>query len=338
MFFKLRVPARKLERGETLGEYYTKVAAMRDSEGPNYKITDWLRVKTVLTFKVGKNTVLGECGCDDVSVISKLLFGLFHYFMDNNIKLSPNEARRLRDRYGIPPLEWYLHVDMLFHSHPYVKPSREDVKKAMLIDGAAGFVDKVYYGTSASQGAPLSANLLPPGAETSRVVDAMVSQKLCGPATSTRKSVLMPTRDKPRGWWRKKSRPDPFALARLGTISQPPAGMMNGRLAKREDAWWLDRDFKRDEEQLVKLCHEEIVRECEAVNLIPAAFMRNYTLSECHEKLARTVSKMTRPELISDSNNQRAYSAAGLGRAQKIKQDHRKYSVTLARLDTHITA
>ena len=142
MFFKLRVPAKKLEEGETVGEYYTKVAAMRDSGSSSYDINDWLRVKTALTFKVGKNTVLGECGRDDVSVISKLLFGLFHYFMDHNIKMSARETRRLRKRYGIPPLKWYLHIDMFFHSHPYVKPTREEVKSALLNNHCD--IDKTY--------------------------------------------------------------------------------------------------------------------------------------------------------------------------------------------------
>ena len=81
MFFKLRVPAKKIEEGETLGEYYTKVAAMRDNNCPSFNINEWLRVKTVLTFKVGKNTVLGECGRDDISVISKLLFVFFYIIL-----------------------------------------------------------------------------------------------------------------------------------------------------------------------------------------------------------------------------------------------------------------
>nr|GAV93234.1 putative TATA-box bind protein [Chionoecetes opilio bacilliform virus] len=75
---------------------------MRDGGNPDFDINDWLRVKTALTFTVGKNTVLGECGPDDVSVISKLLFGLFHYFMHHNIKVSAREARRLLARYGYP--------------------------------------------------------------------------------------------------------------------------------------------------------------------------------------------------------------------------------------------
>ena len=336
MFFKLRVPARKLETGETLGEYYTRVAAMRDSKDPNYKVTDWLRVKTVLTFKVGKNTVLGECGNDDVSVISKLLFGLFHYFMDHSIKLSPNEARRIRARYGIPPLEWYLHVDMLFHSHPYVKPSRSDVLEAILIDGTTGLIDKTYYGTGNSSVAPLSANLLPPGVETSRVVDSLAFQKLCGPATLTRRCALVPASNKPRGWWRKKSRPDPFALARLGAMSEFPAGMMNGKLVKHRDAWWLDRDFKPETAALVNLCHDEFVKECEAVNLIPAAFMRNYVISESHGKLAHTIKKMMQPEVTNSIKH--VYSAAGIGRVQKVVQAQRKHRVSLARLDTHMAA
>ena len=331
MFFKLRVPAKKIEEGETLGEYYTKVATMRDSKCPSFNINEWLRVKTVLTFKVGKNTVLGECGRDDVSVISRLLFGLFYYFMDHNIKLSPSEARRIRDRYGIPSLEWYLYVDMLFHSHPYVKPTKEEVRLSMI--GSITTVDNTYYGDSPNS--PLSANLLPPGKETARIVDGMIAQKLCGPLTVHRKSVLN-NDSKTRGWWRKKTRPDPFTLIHIGT--EIPVGMMNGKLVKSDGEWWLEKNFKNEKEHLTNLCHEEIVKECEAKNLIPAAFMRNFTLTESQERLVHVISKVM-DEPTKHFENRDNYYLSGMSRSKKIiKQNKKKYAVNLARLDTHITA
>nr|AKS10585.1 wsv303-like protein [Metopaulias depressus WSSV-like virus] len=336
MFFKLRVPVKKLKEGETLGEYYTKVAAMRDSKCPSFNISEWFRVKTVLTFKVGKNTVLGECGRDDVSVISKLLFGLFHYFMDHNIKLSPSEARRIRDRYGIPSLEWYLYVDMLFHSHPYVKPTKEEVRLSMMIASpTTTAIDKTYYGDYPDS--PLSANLLPPGKETSRIVDAMIAQKLCGPLTMHRKGALISNDSKPRGWWRKNTRPDPFTLIRVGTTSEAPAGMMNGKLAKHDGEWWLEKNFNNEKEHLTNLCHEEIVKECEANNLIPAAFMRNFTLSESQERLMRVISRIMDGQAKYFGNRDN-YSLLGVSRSKKIKQDQKKHAVNLARLDTHMAA
>lgn len=328
MFFKLRVPVKKLEEGETLGEYYTKVAAMKRDSKCN--INKWLRVKTVLVFKVGKITVLGGCGRDDVSVISKLLFGLFHYFMDHNIKLSRSEARRIRDRYGIPSLEWYLYVDMLFHSHPYVKPTKEEVRLSM-IGSTTTAIDKTYYGDSSDS--PLSANLLPPGRETARIVDAMLAQKLCGPLTVHRKSVMLNNETH----WRKLTRPDPFALIHVGTTSEAPAGMMNGKLAKPDGEWWLEKYFKNEKEHLINLCYEEILKECEANNLIPAAFIRNFTLTESHERLVRVTSKvMNGPPKYFENKDK--YSLLGTGRSTKIKQDQKLYAVNVARLDTHMTA
>ena len=337
MFFKLRVPAKKLKEGETLGEYYTKAAIQRDGKNrSSFNIDEWLRVKTVLTFKVGKNTVLGECdGGDDVSVISKLLFGLFHYFMDHDIKLSPSEARRIRDRYGIPSLDWYLYVDMLFHSRPYIKPSKEEVRLSMIESTTS--IDKTYYANSPD--APLSANLLPPGKETARIVNAMMAQKLCGPLTVRRKSVVALI-NQSRGWWRKSTRPDPFALLRVGRMSEAPAGTTNGKLAKPDGEWWLEKSFKKDKEHLIDLCHEEIVKECEDNNLIPAAFMRKFTLTDCQERLARVVSRTMdeRPPKWLGNRDTTNYSLLGTNMPKKIKQNKKKHAVNLARLDTHMTA
>nr|BDT63021.1 MAG: wsv303-like protein [Trachysalambria curvirostris nimavirus] len=349
MFFKLRVPAQKLGEGETLGGYYTKVAAMRDSKCPSFRMSDWLRVKTVLTFKVGKNTVLGECGRDDVSVISKLLFGLFHYFMDHNIKLSRKEAKRLRDRYGIPPLEWYLHVDILFHSHPYVKPTRGEVEEAMIKNDSTGIIDETYYGNGNYPEAPLSANLLPSTEDTVRALDAMVEQKLCGPTVWHRRCVLVS--DRPRGWWRKKKeRSDPFDLLYVGSAAEPLASGMNGKVATAQGNWWLEEKFGTVKDQLVDLCYSEIINECEDANLIPAALIRNYVPTDAQRRLASIMfkwqattqsGKSSSVPSLSKYDNYVAisgrYSLAG-ARGHNVRNIHLKHSVSIARLETHLAA
>ena len=308
MFFKLRVPAKKLEDTETLGEYYTKVASMRDKES-SFNVNEWFRVKTVLTFKVGKNTILGECGRDDVSVISKLLFGLFHYFMDQNIKLSPNEARRIRDRYGIPSLEWYLYVDIFFHSHPYVKPTKEEVRLS-IIDSFTT-IDEPYYGNSTDSS--LSANLVPSGEETSKITKAMIAQKLCGPSIMHRKSVVGPSS---RGRWRKVPRPEPFSLLYVNTSTT------NGESGGE---WCLGK-------KITNLCYQEIVKECETDNFIPAAFIRDYLPTESQKRLFHVVSK----SINSKISLKKSSFYSGTSQSNKMKQ--KEHSVTLARLDTHLTA
>nr|BDT62457.1 MAG: wsv303-like protein [Melicertus latisulcatus pemonivirus] len=150
MFFKVRVPSLPLEKGETIGEYYTRAALSRE-EKDRRNVSSLFRFKTVLVFKVGKCTVLGECGGDDMSVISKLLFGFFFYFMDHHIKLSVSEAMRMIDKYGIPPLEWYLFSDFFFYTHPYVKPSSEIVRRAVFgLDSYDG-IDQGYYGPAGGE-------------------------------------------------------------------------------------------------------------------------------------------------------------------------------------------
>lgn len=311
MFFKLRVPARKLEEGETMGEYYTKVASMRDS--PSYDLTFWFRVKTVLTFKVGKNTVLGECGKDDVSIISRLLFGFFHYFMDHNIKMSYEEVKRLRKRYGIPPLEWYLHVDVFFHSHPYVKPTRDALRRAMVAEQQySSSIDTTYYGTCAD--APMSANLVPSLKESAKIVDAMASQKLCGVRDRSLKALLLVSKDvRGRRTWRSRgARPDPFGLVHLGSTSEPLPYMMN--------TCWLK---KEETEQLVGCCYEEIVKECEAAKLIPAPYIRNWTPTDAQLRM---------------NHNKSGGGYSFRGSNKKVEAERKKCAVDLARLSTHMAA
>nr|BDT63538.1 MAG: wsv303-like protein [Pasiphaea japonica whispovirus] len=352
MFFKLRVPAKPLLPGESLGEYYTKVALMRDSKDANFNMKDWMRVKTALTFKVGKNTVLGECGCDDVSVISKLLFGLFHYFMDNGIKMSPAEAARVRKRYGIPPLEWYLHVDMLFHSYPYVKPTREQVRTAMINYPHSSEIDTTYYGVSNCVDASMSANLLAPLDETVKILKALNNQKLCGQymlknARNTSCVLVPPNQDR---WWEnkrinKQTVVDPFALVRLVSPSESCNTMMNGRIS--EQKWWMDNEeFKGKVDKIVDLCRQELAQECIALGFIASPSLSPNSgfkgLLPSVKKLVRTCNKF--PSATPFSHNSYSSSSSsfassyslGGSRNKQINEKHKKHRVNLARLDTQM--
>lgn len=356
MFFKLRVPAKRLESGETLGSYYTKVARMSDTD-PNFDLKDWMRPKTVLSFKVGKNTMLGECGCDDVSIIPKLLFGLFHYFMDHNIKVTSREAKRLRRRYGIPPLTWYLYVDIMFHSSPYKKPSREDVWATIVGEKPKHALDKVYYGDEDEINAALLSNLVSPLEENINLINALRLQKLCGPLTREARpngGVRLVT-DSRAKWWKTRGTrkvSDPFDMARLVSSSESVASMMNKRLAKPKGGWWLDEpEFKGDMNNIIGLCIEEVVEECAEVGLIAAPFLRTYQ----HESLVRlnkicarerrvaangtnlgvsNNNKKTRP-IRPPLHHQRNPRHLADSRDRALTDKHR---VTIARLETHMAA
>ena len=157
MFFKVRVPSRPLEKDETLGRYYTRVAAECEAKVPPVPPEGRFSMKTILVFKVGKCTVLGECGANDIDAISKLLFGFLFHFMDRGIKLSVPERDRLVRTYGVPPLEWYLHTHVFFYAHPYRKPTRRAVTDAAL--GMPSSADSPYCG-SALRTIPTTAAIL----------------------------------------------------------------------------------------------------------------------------------------------------------------------------------
>ena len=182
LFFKLRVPLYALKSNETVGEFYTKLALLRDrvDKEKEFNIEEWMRVKTALVFKVGKVTILGECGKDDIRVISQLLFGYFHYFMDRNIKMSPRERTRIARRYGIPPLIWYIYVDFQLHSYNFVKPTYEEVRQAVLNQYSDSYIsdlDKIYYGKEyGSNKACMSTNLTDPLEKSVQLINALESQ------------------------------------------------------------------------------------------------------------------------------------------------------------------
>nr|BDT63098.1 MAG: wsv303-like protein [Sicyonia whispovirus] len=345
MFFKIRVPSRPLEPGESLAEYYSKVASMHGR--PDFRMGDYLRRKTALTFKVGKNTILGECGCGDVSTISKLLFGLFHYFMDHNIKMTAKELRTLRKRYGIPPLEWFLYTDILFHSAQYVKPTREEVERSINVEGFTS-LDKTFYGNRSL--AAMSANLLRPLEETAAVLRAMAAQKLGGPAaleaarryrTSMQRSPLVGFSARVRLRQALRCGPaDPFAMARLVPPSDNLAEGMNGRIssAGASRTWWLDKpEFATERDILVDLCNAELVVKSEAAGMVVPAFLRGYALSAAQEKLARAFAVAapapTHDFAGSESSNQ-CFRASGKFKAAQVTRERDTHRLTLARLET----
>jgi len=117
LFFKVLVPIRHLKRGETIGGYYTRAARERES-GDTEAMKKNFRGKTVLVFQVGKCTILGACGGDDIHVIFKMLFGFFWYFIDNLVHLSDEEFENGKKKYHIPPLSWYLMTDFFLRTVP----------------------------------------------------------------------------------------------------------------------------------------------------------------------------------------------------------------------------
>nr|BDT62957.1 MAG: wsv303-like protein [Trachysalambria curvirostris majanivirus] len=126
LFFKVLVPIRHLKEGETIGGYYTQVAKEREN-GDENAIKKNFRGKTVLVFQVGKCTILGVCGGDDIQVIFKMLFGFFWYFIDKSIYISKKHFIFYKNKYHIPPLSWYLMTDFFLRTAPNYKLNNKKV-------------------------------------------------------------------------------------------------------------------------------------------------------------------------------------------------------------------
>nr|BDT62772.1 MAG: wsv303-like protein [Metapenaeus joyneri majanivirus] len=122
LFFKILVPIRHLKDDETVGSFYTRVAREREN-GDEDAIKRNFRGKTVLIFQVGKCTILGSCGGDDIQVAFKMLFGFLWYFIDRSICLSDEELEEQSKLYNIPPLSWYLMTDFFLRTVPDCKLS-----------------------------------------------------------------------------------------------------------------------------------------------------------------------------------------------------------------------
>nr|GBG35414.1 wsv303-like protein [Marsupenaeus japonicus endogenous nimavirus] len=124
LFFKVLVPIRHLKKGETIGGYYTQAAKEREA-GNGDAVKKYFRGKTVLIFQVGKCTILGACGGDDIHVIFKMLFGFFWYFIDKSVHLTDDEFENGKCTYHLPPLSWYLMTDFFLRTVPgyQYKPS-----------------------------------------------------------------------------------------------------------------------------------------------------------------------------------------------------------------------
>ena len=229
MFFKIQIPRNgNVDNLKHLGAYYMQTALecreAANEEKRNQIMNKKFIVKRILVFKVGKYTVLGKSTRDDVSIESKLLFGFFHYFMDNAINMSEKEILDIRRKYSIPPLEWFLFVDIFFHTNYYNKPSIEDLRKAMLDNPNRNSIDMVYYGNktigdnSAMLAATMSNNIIPPISETLEILDLLKKQKITArydPEITAAVEVAAIDTSIDRFWWvNKKSKKEREAVPR----------------------------------------------------------------------------------------------------------------------------
>nr|BDV49943.1 MAG: wsv303-like protein [Metapenaeopsis lamellata majanivirus] len=132
LFFKVLVPMRHLQKGDTIGRYYTRAANEREIDDKDVIINNF-RCKTVLIFQVGKCTILGASGRDDIQIIFKMLFGFFWYFIDRSVHVSEKELEEQRKRYHIPPLSWYLMTDFFLRTVPGCKLKPDNVLPNIII-------------------------------------------------------------------------------------------------------------------------------------------------------------------------------------------------------------
>lgn len=265
MFFKINVPkikSKRMDRFKNLGAYYTQVAlesmAAETKSEKQSIIKKRFRVKTVLVFKVGKCTVLGQCGGEDVSIISRLLFGFFHYFMDHNIKMSEEEIIATRKKYNIPPLEWYMFVDVFLHAHYYNKPSIETLRKAMADDPDREPLDVVFFGPrQESASSTMSSNRIPSLAETIDTVRTLKRQKVTVNYLHEKEELsakmaesIMNSRRKP--WWEgKKNR------AKNTRRVRPLLSSMDASSVGRNSEWFMTK-HEQDYNKIMKLIDEEL--------------------------------------------------------------------------------
>lgn len=267
MFFKMRVPkmkSKRMDRFKYLGAYYTQVAlemmATKNKSERESIIKKKFRVKTVLIFKVGKCTVLGDCGAEDVSIISRLLFGFFHYFMDHNIKMSEKEIIAIRKKYNIPPLEWYVFVDVFLHTDYYNKPSIETLRKAMAGDPNREPLDAVYFGTRLeSASSTMSCNRIPSLAQTIDTVRTLKRQKITANYLHEKEELsakmaesLMKCRRKP--WWETKGKNSRVKNTRR---FRPLLSSMDGSSVGRNSEWFMTK-HEKTYNKIMKLIDEEL--------------------------------------------------------------------------------
>ena len=319
MFFKINVPkmkSKRMDRFKNLGAYYTQVAlesmAAKTKSEQHSIINKNFRVKTVLVFKVGKCTVLGECGGEDVSIISRLLFGFFHYFMDHNIKMSEEEIIATRKKYNIPPLEWYMFVDVFLHAHYYNKPSIETVRKAMAGDPDREPLDAVFFGQRQnSASSTMSCNRIPSLAETIDTVRTLKRQKITANYLHEKEELsakiaesLMNSRRKP--WWETKGKKSRMKNTRR---ARPLLSSMDGSSVGRNSEWFMTK-HEKDYEKIMKLIDEELNE-----SLIMAGYR----------------SPSSSASAVSSKISSSFLHGSRVSQTKKIRHEHR---VKLARLNT----
>ena len=272
MFFKIQVP-RNGDSLKHLGAYYMQ-AALECREAANEEERNEIMnrkfiVKRILVFKVGKYTVLGKSARDDVSIESRLLFGFFHYFMDNAIKMSEKEILDIRRKYSIPPLEWFLFVDIFLHTNYYNKPSIDDLRKAMLNDPNRNSIDSVYYGkktigdNSAMLAATMSNNIIPPISETLKTLELLKKQKITArydPEVTAAVEVAATDTSLDRFWWvnkksKKERRREREAISRHET--EPLLHTLD-RTSLGRNSEWMRREHSSIYNEICQLVDEEL--------------------------------------------------------------------------------
>lgn len=266
MFFKIQVPRNGDDNLKHLGAYYMQ-AALECREAANEEERNEIMnrkfiVKRILIFKVGKHTVLGKSARDDVSNESRPLFGFFHYFMDNAIKMSEKEILDIRIKYSIPPLEWFLFVDLFLHTNYYKKPSIEDLRKAMSNDPNRNSIDSAYYGfgdNSAMLAATMSNNIIPPISETLKTLELLKKQKITArydPEVTAAVEIAATDTSLDRFWWVKSKKE-----RRKETVSRheiEPLLHTLDRTSVGRNSEWMRREHSSVYNKIRQLVDEEL--------------------------------------------------------------------------------
>nr|BDT63184.1 MAG: wsv303-like protein [Hemigrapsus takanoi nimavirus] len=332
MFFKIQVPrnADDADSLKHLGAYYMQAALecreAANEEERNEIMNKKFIVKRILVFKVGKYTVLGKSARDDVSIESRLLFGFFHYFMDNAIKMSEKEILDIRRKYNIPPLEWFLFVDIFLHTNYYNKPSIKDLRKAMLNNPNRNSIDSVYYGNktigdnSAILAATMSNNIIPPISETLKTLELLKKQKITArydPEVTAAIEVAATDTSLDRFWWvnrksKKERRREREAVSRheieplLHTLDRTSVG---------RNSEWMRREHSYVYNKIRQLVDEELKEK-----MILARYRQ--TLIENHP-----------PTIGGSSSSSKFFHGNRCSDMEKIRHRNRE---RIARLTTHL--
>ena len=328
MFFRIQVPrnGNDAKSLKYLGAYYMQAALecreAANEEERNEIMNKKFIVKRILVFKVGKYTVLGRSSRDDVSIESRLLFGFFHYFMDNVIKMTEKEILDIRKKYSIPPLEWFLFVDVFLHTNYYKKPSIEDLRKAMLNDSHRNCIDSVYYGdstigdNSAMLAAVMSNNIIPPISETLKTLELLKKQKITArydPEVTAAIEVASIDTSLDRFWWvnrksKKERRREREAVPQheieplLHTLDRASVGLNSG---------WMRREHSSTYDKIRRFVDEELKEKL---------ILAGYRQTDC-------------PPAAEGSSGSRFLHGRRYTDIEKIRHRNR---VRIARLTTHL--